>query len=193
VTGVAGLILAAGASRRMGRPKALLTFQNETFIGRLQRIFLAHCTPVVVVLGHDADLIRPSLDPRVQAVVNPDPERGMLSSLQTGLRVLSDRERILFLPLDYPAIHSDTVAKLCASPRCVIAMPRFEGTRGHPVLISRAVADELIGLPVTAAARDVIRGHDAEIHYVDVADPAILMDVDTPGDYDALVHGSSRL
>ena len=177
----------------MGRPKALLIYENETFIGRLQRIFLEHCAPVVVVLGHDAQVIRSSLDARVQVAVNPDPERGMLSSLQTGLRALSDARRILFLPLDYPAIQSSTVARLCASPARVIAMPRFEGTRGHPVLISRAVADELLALPVDAAARDVIRSHDAEIHYVDVADPAILMDVDTPGDYEALVKGSSRL
>jgi molybdenum cofactor cytidylyltransferase len=177
----------------MGRPKALLIYQDETFIGRLQRIFLEYCTPVVVVLGHDAQSIQSSLDARVQVAVNPDPERGMLSSLQTGLRMLSDGARILFLPLDYPAIRSETVASLCVAPPCLIAMPRFGGTRGHPVLISRAVADELLALPVDAAARDVIRGHDAEIHYVDVADPAILMDVDTPGDYEALVKGSSRL
>lgn len=176
----------------MGRAKALLTYGGETFIGRLQRILMEHCSPLAIVLGHQAELIKPMLDPRVLTAVNPDPERGMLSSLQTGLQALGDRGRVLFLPLDYPAIDSSTVALLCAAPPCLIAMPRFEGRRGHPVLISRTVVDELLALPPDAAARDVIRSHDSGIHYVDVADPAILVDVDTPADYEALVNSSSR-
>ena len=67
-------------------------------------------------------------------------------------------------------------------------MPRFEGGRGHPVLISQDVARELLELPPDAAPRDVIRSHNSEIVYVDVTDPAILMDVDTPEDYQALVN-----
>ena len=82
----AGLILAGGASRRMGRPKALLEYEGETFLGRLQRIFLEHTDPVVIVLGHDAGNLRWLLDPRVKQALNSDPERGMLSSLQAGLR-----------------------------------------------------------------------------------------------------------
>jgi molybdenum cofactor cytidylyltransferase len=177
----------------MGRPKALLTYRSETFIARLQRIFLKHCTPVVVVIGHDAELVRPLLDPRVRLAVNPDPERGMLSSLQSGLDLLSGASRILFLPLDYPAIDSETVAVLCATAPSAIAMPRFKGVRGHPVLISQDVARELLDLPPGAAPRDVIRSHNSEIVYVDVTDPAILMDVDTPEDYQALVNRASGL
>jgi molybdenum cofactor cytidylyltransferase len=177
----------------MGRAKALLTYGNETFIGRLQRILAEHCSPVAIVLGHQAELIGPMLDRRILTAVNPDPERGMLSSLQTGLKALGEPGRVLFLPLDYPAIDPSTVALLCAAPPCLIAMPRFEGRRGHPVLISRTVIEELLALPHGAAARDVIRSHDADIHYVEVTDPAILVDVDTPADYEALVNGSSRL
>ena len=170
----------------MGRPKALLEFQNETFLGRLQRIFLAHTEPLVVVLGHDADTVRQAVDPRVRQAINHDPERGMLSSLQTGLVLLTDAERVLFLPLDYPAIREETVAALCAAPLANVVMPRFEGRRGHPVLISQTVVKQLLALPPGAAARDVIRSHNATVLYVDVNDPAILMDVDTPEDYRAL-------
>lgn len=185
---IAGLILAGGASRRMGRPKALLEYRGETFLGRLQRIFLANCDPVVVVVGHDAATIRPVVDPRAVVVVNPDPERGMLSSLQVGLEQLRNAERVLFLPLDYPAIHSDTVARLCESQTAThpIVMPRYEGRRGHPVLIAHTIILELLALPVDGAARDVIRSHNHEILYLDVNDPAILMDVDTPEDYQVL-------
>lgn len=170
----------------MGRPKALLEYQGETFLGRLQRILLANCSSVVVVLGHDAALLRPALDPRVKEALNPDPERGMLSSLQTGLALLDDHTRALFLPLDYPAIHPRTIARLCQTSQCDVAMPRYQGRRGHPVLISPGVASQLRALPVSAAARDVIRGY--EPCYVDVEDPAILMDVDTPEDYQALIQ-----
>jgi nicotine blue oxidoreductase len=184
----AGLILAGGASRRMGRPKGLLEYGGETFIGRLQRVFLANCSSVTVVIGHDAELIRPVLDARVRVAVNTDPERGMLSSLQAGLATVTDAERVLFLPIDYPAVQADTVAQLCAMPACVIAMPRYNGTRGHPVLISQAVAREILALPAgEGAARDIIRSHNHEVQYLEVADPAILMDVDTPEDYQALV------
>ena len=184
----AGLILAGGASRRMGRPKALLEYQGETFLGRLQRVLFTNCDPVVVVVGHDAATIRPALDPRAVVVVNPDPERGMLSSLQAGLERLSQAEWVLFLPLDYPAIHSDTVARLCESPTAThnIVMPRYQGRRGHPVLITQTIIQELLALPVDGAARDVIRSHNDEILYLDVNDPAILMDVDTPEDYQVL-------
>ena len=184
----AGLILAGGASRRMGSPKALLKYRGEMFIQRLQRIFLMHCDPVVVVLGHDAELIRPSVDERVRICVNSDPERGMLSSLQTGLAELNRADRILFLPLDYPGVASDTIAKLCAMPPCVIGMPRYQGRRGHPVLISQKVAQEISVLPRDRAGRDVIRAHNHEVEYLDVDDPAILIDVDTPEDYQALVE-----
>ena len=185
---IAGLILAGGASRRMGRPKALLEFQNETFLGRLQRIFLAHTDPLVVVLGHDTGAVRQAVDSRVLQAINQDPERGMLSSLQTGLEFLKDAERVLFLPLDYPAIHEETVAALCAAAMATVVMPRFEGRRGHPVLISQSVVRQLLALPLEGAARDVIRSHNPTVQYVDVNDPAILMDVDTPEDYRALLR-----
>ena len=169
----------------------MLEYQGETFLGRLQRIFLdQHCAPVVVVLGHDASAIRPVLDPGVTVAVNPDPERGMLSSLQAGLTLLRDAERVLFLPLDFPAIQHGTIASLCATPMCEVAMPRYKGRRGHPVLISQTVVRELLALSPDGAARDVIRSHNDEIVYVDVNDPAILVDVDTPEDYQLLLSRS---
>ena len=183
----------------MGSPKALLAYRGETFLGRLQRLFLAATDPVVVVLGHDAATVREVLDGRVIVALNDDPERGMLSSLQVGLLLIyycgaeAPRklklapQRLLFLPLDYPAIQQDTITKLCATPLADVAMPRYQGRRGHPVLISQKVARELLNLPPTAAARDVIRQYNDTILYVDVDDPAILMDVDTPEDYQALL------
>lgn len=188
----AGLLLAAGASRRMGPgrpPKALLQYRGETFFTRLQRILLTHCHPVVVVLGFHAESLRPLLAPGVIEALNPDPDQGMLSSLQTGLKAIQS-DRTLFLPLDYPAVEDSTVAALAAVPAaCTLALPRFEGKRGHPVLIDQSVARRILSLDPTsgAQARDVIRPLYDGAHFVDVADPGILMDVDTPGDYESLL------
>jgi len=180
---IAGIILAAGASSRMGSPKALLEYRGETFIQRLVRVLSAVCDPVIVVLGYHADALRPAVA-NTTIVVNPAPERGQLSSLQTGLAALpSAAEGFLFTPVDSPAIEIPTVECLAAEfqrrdPATLLVIPRFEGKRGHPVFATRAIADELSALPLTAQARDVIRGHVAQTLYIDVDDPGILTDID---------------
>ncbi len=180
---IAGIILAAGASSRMGSPKALLDYRGETFIQRLVRVLSAACDPVIVVLGYHADALRPAV-PDATIVVNPAPERGQLSSLQTGLAALPpDAEGFLFTPVDSPAVEVATVERLAAEfqrrdPSTQLVIPRFRGKHGHPVFASRAIADELSGLPLTAQARDVIHGHVSDTLYIDVDDPGILIDVD---------------
>jgi molybdenum cofactor cytidylyltransferase len=180
---IAGIILAAGASSRMGSPKALLEYRGETFIRRLVRVLSAVCDPVIVVLGYNADTLRPAV-PNATIVVNPAPERGQLSSLQTGLAVLpADVEGFLFTPVDSPAVEIATVERLAAEfqrrdPATQLVIPRFAGKRGHPVFATRAIANELSALPLTAQARDVIHGHLADTLYIDVDDPGILTDID---------------
>ena len=100
---IAGIILSGGASRRMGTPKALLRFQNETFLDRLIRVFSAACDPIIVVVGEHADAIRSGIERGrdVLFAVNPDPDRGMLSSLQRGRRDVSTRRSPEHRSLDY--------------------------------------------------------------------------------------------
>src|SRR5262245_32305125 len=105
----AGLILAAGASRRMGSPKALLELDGDTFLDRLIRAFRPHCSPLIVVLGYHAEAIRSGVrrGHDVEFVVNPHPEQGQLSSLQCGLSsVPGDSAAVIFTPVDYPRIES---------------------------------------------------------------------------------------
>jgi molybdenum cofactor cytidylyltransferase len=173
----AAIILAGGASRRMGSPKALLTLNGVSFADGLIAAF-APCDEVVVVLGHDAERIRAGISRTATFVVNPNPERGQLSSLQCGLEAVSDADAVFFTPVDYPAIGARTVRLLLAHAGR-FAMPRFEGRRGHPVLLNRELAREL--LLCETSARDVIRAHDPV--YVDVDDPGILEDVDDPASY----------
>jgi molybdenum cofactor cytidylyltransferase len=186
---ITGVILSGGASRRMGTPKALLRFQNETFLDRLIRVFSAVCDPIIVVVGQHADRIESGVERGRQVLfaVNPDPERGMLSSLQCGLALVpADAEAAMFLPVDHPHIALDTVQEVAAlfqRDRAPVTVPTYLGEHGHPVCIARPLIDELLALPPEAKASDVIHRHVPATLYVEVADPAVVTDVDDPAAY----------
>ena len=186
---IAGIILAAGASSRMGTPKALLDYRGETFVGRLVRVLQTKCHPVIVVLGYQADAILPKVPHAARIVVNPDPGRGQLSSLQTALEAFpAEASGFAFIPVDSPAVSEKTVALLADAfegrePSTLFVIPRQNGKRGHPVFATRVIAAELLALPVTAEARDVVHAHVNRTRYVDVEDEGIFADVDDPEAY----------
>jgi molybdenum cofactor cytidylyltransferase len=186
---IAGIILAAGASSRMGTPKALLDYRGETFVGRLVRVLGVSCKPVVVVLGYHADVLKREVPAAATIVVNPDPSRGQLSSLQTALGALpAEADGFAFIPVDSPAVAEDTVAKLTRAfeqrkPSTLFVIPRQSGKRGHPVVAARSIAAEFLALPPTAEARDVVHAHVDRTEYVDVDDAGIFTDVDDPEAY----------
>ena len=178
----------------MGRPKALLQFEGESFLDRLISRFGGICDPIIVVLGYDSARIREGIRAasQVSFAINPDPQRGMLSSLQCGLAELpANTGAALFTPVDLPAITRSTIAAVAASDSAV-TIPRYSGHNGHPVRISRAIAGELLSLPAGAQARDVLHRHRDATTFIDVDDPAILHDVDTPQEYEALIAGAQR-
>jgi CTP:molybdopterin cytidylyltransferase MocA len=192
---IAGLILAAGASTRMGSPKALLKFRGETFLDRLIGILASHCAPVIVVLGHQAEAIEAGLRRAGQArlVLNPDHRKGQLSSLQCGLRAVPSESRgVLFTPVDHPAVEPATVQRLVEQagrvPPPLLVIPRYEGRGGHPVCCARDLIPEFLALPAVAQAREVIRRHLEHTCYVEVEDPGILKDVDDPEAYRRLIQ-----
>lgn len=186
----AGLILAAGASRRMGRPKALLaTPEGETFLHRVVRIMSAHCDPIIVVVAPGCESWLAGTATRI--AVNPDPDRGMLSSLQCGLESLDPQvEHVVFTPMDLPTLGEDTVAAVArAAGQAEVVIPRYKADRGHPVAISRAVACELLALdPLTANPKDVLRRDDARVLFLDLDDPGAVRDIDEPKDYQDLLQ-----
>jgi molybdenum cofactor cytidylyltransferase len=187
---IAGIILAAGDSRRMGSPKALLDYRGETFVARIARIFGRFCAPVVVVAGRHADQVRAAVQARV--LVNPDPDRGQLSSLQTALSQLTPTpEAFLFTPVDCPAFHESTVAALIAEFRSSgspLVIPKFAGKRGHPVCVDGSLIREFLDLSPTEETRVVVNRHAEAIRYLDLDDPGVLADVDDPAAYQALIQ-----
>jgi len=177
----------------MGTPKALLELRGETFLARLTRVLGASCDSVTVVLGNHVEQIRPRVPNRARVVVNPDPGRGQLSSLQTALVELpAEATGIAFIPVDCPAVDEETVAELAEtflrrSASTLFVIPRMGNKRGHPVFAARTIADEFLALAPTDEARAVVHKHVANTQYVDVTDPGIFADIDTPEAYQRLL------
>lgn len=183
----AGLILAAGESRRMGYPKALLRYHGETFLDTLVGLFMERCFPVIVVLGARAEEIRARAVRPATFVVNPDYIHGMTTSLKCGLRsVPPEAESVLFTLVDHPAVSPATLDALLEGSS-LLRVPRYKGRRGHPIRFSRALIAEFLELTEKGAARDVVRNHAAETDYVDLEDPGIVADIDDLDAYRGLI------
>ncbi|MCC7152965.1 MAG: nucleotidyltransferase family protein [Bryobacterales bacterium] len=181
------IILAAGESRRMGEPKALLDFNGDTFADRLIGTFRSCSVEVSVVVGADAERIATQMARRVECslVVNPNPEVGQLSSLQCGLRAApGDSEGFFVIPVDCPGVRSTTIQLLQRAGGDSFVVPRYGGRRGHPVGFRSRIAAEFLGLdPARETARTVVHRHRDTTVYVDVDDPAILWDIDDRQEY----------
>lgn len=178
----------------MGRSKALLPFENETFLDHLIGVFSTVCDSVTVVLGYQHEAIRAGLLRQAHFCVNPAPERGQFSSMLCGLAELPDCDAFFFTPVDYPAITTRTVATLKAAlardSSVLLAIPRFEGKHGHPVFCRAALRNEFLDLPGDGQARHVVKRHLASTLYVDIDDPGTITDVDDPEAYAKLLSGT---
>lgn len=185
---VAGLVLAAGESRRMGRPKALLPFHNLTFLETiLQSLGSGGVSRFVVVLGHSARAIQSATElGGAEVVVNAQYRLGQTSSLQAGLKAIRDADGALLCLADHPAIRPETIRRLVKAfeeTKALVVAPAYENRRGHPVLISRALFAELLALSTDQGANIVVRKYrDASVE-IPVDDPGVVQDVDTPEDY----------
>lgn len=188
----AGLILAAGESRRMGSPKALLQYGGESFLDTLTHLFGQRCAPVIVVLGAHAAEIRAAARRPATFVENADYARGMTTSLQCGLRAApADAAGVLFTLVDHPAASPATLDALLApmdpDRPPLIRVPRYRGKRGHPIWFARGLIREFLALPADGPARDVVARYVDRTEYLDLDDPGIVADIDNPEDYRALL------
>lgn len=181
---IAGLILSGGFSSRMGQPKALLPLGGTTLVERLLALFDRFCEQTVVVTGaHHAEIA--AIVPASRLIFNPRFEDGMFSSLQCGLAALPAAQRLLFSPVDFAAVSSNTLQRLFAAPLQPVVKPRFAGKSGHPVLLSHPALEALRAAPRESNAKEVLSRLPA--HYVDVDDPFVAFDCDTPHDYQQIL------
>jgi molybdenum cofactor cytidylyltransferase len=186
---VSAVILAGGASRRMGVPKQLLMVDGQPMLLHIVNVALqAGLTQVIVVLGAAAGEIAPTLNDRpVTIVANVDWEEGMASSLRAGLASVDTRSNAaLFIPADVPRLSpvviQAVVSHFESSGRWIV-IPTCRGRRGNPVLIARALFPELMALRGDVGGRAIFAAHAADITELEIGDESILFDVDTPADY----------
>ena len=189
---IAAVILAAGASTRFGRPKQLLDWNGVPLLAHIAAVALeAELAPVIVVLGCQAEAARAALGTRpVQAVMNWRWEQGLSASVQVGLAALPPgAEAAIFLQCDQPLITADLLRALVArfeETRAPIVHPTYTGQRGTPALFARRLFPELAAVSGDEGGRAVIACHANEVATVEVTDPDVLADIDTPADYERL-------
>ena len=198
---LAGVVLAAGRSARMGSPKALLDFLGLPFVVRIMEALEAlEVKARVVVLGPDAPRIQPVLAGHDCMIVeNPEPETGPIASLRAALRALQPLQpsAVLVWPVDLPHVRVTTVQRILEAHRRTGArtvVPTFGERRGHPVVWGSALFDELLEDPdaTQEGARAVQHKHQGEVVSVPVDDPAVIDQVNTPEDYERLVRDWNR-
>lgn len=179
----AGLITAAGASRRMGQPKALLRLPDNTPLALYQSRFLKRsgCRPVIVVLGSEAGRIAPELA-GCRIARNTRWAAGRLTSIQAGLQALEQYDGCFIMPVDAVGIRPETVRRLREAAETgdhPVIRPTHEGTPGHLVWIARAMAEHIQTLAADGDTplKDILAPHTKKIA---VDDPAILRNINTP-------------
>jgi molybdenum cofactor cytidylyltransferase len=188
---IGGLILSGGASSRMGSPKALLTWQGETFLARLLRLLSELCSPVFIVTGaHDREIrsALPHLSPQLH--YNPGHASGQFSSLRFGLSLFPPDTSVIYWPVDFPAVSPETLRELAAHSHADLAKPTYQGQSGHPILLGPAARLALAAASPAANARDVLKTLPAEKFAVQ--DPACVADVDTMEDYRRLLASGAQ-
>jgi molybdenum cofactor cytidylyltransferase len=198
-----GVILAAGASSRMGTDKALLNwppagtgaeFSRQTFLSAAIQLFEPFSEMVIVVAGYNA----PNLAPVVYAqgaflVTNPAPQRGQFSSLQVGLQEVLNRGRdaAIVTLVDRPPVQRSTLESLCdhfaVRPHVIWAViPEYLGKHGHPFLVGREMMEAFLKAAPSATAREVEHQNQEHIEYIAVEDRMVTLNIDTPEDYASL-------
>jgi len=198
---IPAIVLAAGKSTRMGRPKALLPLGTDTFLTRIVRTLReAGVEEVVAVLGHEAEAIAAALSsvrPPVRVVVNEQFERGQLSSLISGLAVI-DRPGVaaaLVTLVDVPLVTAATVRAVVACYRrthAPVVRPTRNHRYGHPALFARSLFAALRAADPEGGAKSVVRAHASEAGEVSVDDDGAFLDIDTPAEYERIHEVADR-
>jgi molybdenum cofactor cytidylyltransferase len=186
----AGVVLAAGASSRMGRDKALLPWRGGTFLSWAIRTLQAVTELVIVVAGENEENLAPIVNAEAAFLVrNPDPAQGQFSSLRVGLTNVLDRGRdaAIVTLVDRPAPAVETVDKIKsayvdAGLNIWAVVPEYEGKHGHPIAVGREMIEAFLRAPATSSAREVEHANQSHILYLKVDDPLVIANVDTPED-----------
>jgi molybdenum cofactor cytidylyltransferase len=183
---LAAIILAAGESRRMGSPKALVPFRGISFLQHLvnaTRHSRVGATRIVLGAGAEEIQARLGVDP-AWIVINRDWKRGQLSSIQAGIRSLpEDTEGMILCPVDNPLVSGNLVSQLIKqfdSSGKLMAIPTFHGRRGHPVIFRASLYDGLLAAAPEVGARQVVWNHGQDIVEVPTEEEGVVLNLNDP-------------
>ena len=196
---ISGILLAAGLSSRMGEPKQLLPFGENTIVETVVDSMLgAKFDEVIVVVGHCAPQIQEKLQTRpVRIVFNADYREGMLTSAQTGIRALQGNEAFALMLVDQPFITTaliDRVVDGYVQTDRGIALPSYNYKRGHPVIFHKRYADDILALDAkSGGVRTIFKKYGDDIHYVTVDTDRVLRDIDYREDYKRALQENSEI
>lgn len=191
---VSAIVLAAGESRRMGRAKMTLPWGESTILGTvIGSLAKSEVAGITVVLGRNWEEVYPTVQHLgAQVVVNPRPESGMLSSVKWGLAHIRDDAAALFALGDQPRILPATVNALiraAESSECGILLPSFHGRRGHPLLVKNRYRRAILDLPESGGLNQLLDQYHEDVLEVESGSESVLMDIDTPEDYEESLRG----
>jgi len=194
---IVAVVLSAGESSRMGRPKALLPIDGQTFIERIvAALKQSGIERIFVVLGFNAEEMRREIEHLpVEILINQAYQQGQLSSLQVALRRLNSEEdcdAILVHLVDHPYLSAAVVNRMIdryrESKNCIV-IPKYRGKRGHPVLFDRTLFSELLSAPLDQGAKAVVNAHPDQTLEIDTEEVGVTLDIDTPELYRQHVKG----
>ena len=194
---IAGLLLAAGMSTRLGQPKQLLRYRGRTLLRRAAETGLAAgLDPLVVVIGAEAEAMRRELaNLPVVVVENARYAEGQSTSLRAGLAALpADVAAVVTLLVDLPGVDAPLIQALVGAWEASgfpIVRPEYDGKPGNPVLFAARLLPELARAEGDEGGRHVLRAHAAEVQLMPVENAGVIQDVDTWEAYDALVAGEA--
>ena len=183
------IILAAGESKRMGKLKPLLRFEDKTFLEQIISVLkLSDVDRTTVVLGAEAETIKKPIDlSKTNVVINKDYQKGQLSSLIAGIEdTPEDTEAILVCLVDNPFITKEVVNQIISKfkeTKNPIIVPVFNSERGHPTLFSKSLFAELLNAPEEQGARYVLYSNEEKVLELETSESRILIGIDTPDDY----------
>ena len=197
---IVAVLLAAGESRRMGRPKALLPIDGVRFIDKIVAALRAgQVGRIIVVLGHAAEEMRRQVrDLPVEILVNEEYPSGQLSSLTAAIRKIQSSpdakniDGVLVHLVDHPYVNADLVKALIDkfyATKKLIVVPLYRGRRGHPVIFSRKLFGELLAAPLDQGAKSVVHAHREQTLEVQTEEEGVTIDIDTPDAYRKYVQG----
>lgn len=182
-TMVAAIVLAAGASSRLGQPKALARLEGRTHVERIiAALAEAGVDPIRVVVGADRDRIQPAVPPQATVVHNDGWRLGRTGSLKAGLRTVQLDDAFIVWPVDHPLATATTLQALLRASDGSVRIPTHRGRRGHPTWFAASLREEVLALGDDQPLRDVVHRQARRVREVPVDDPGVLLNLDTPDD-----------